>query len=163
MTCTASSSGKLPHACTHYNSEGSVCQLRVLYYYWTLTCFSLYAGSHTVLCLLEHGYYVTIIDNLDNAFEEAYRCASSTMIWKLLHRQSHEASRIRLHSSQEYPPYVLHQGVWRRRMQELAGDKASRMKFIKVRQPYSSVLQAVLHTRSQHACQASSSVNQLPC
>ena len=37
------------------------------------------AGSHTVLCLLEHGYYVVIIDNLDNAFEEAYRCASSTM------------------------------------------------------------------------------------
>lgn len=32
-----------------------------------------------MLCLLEHGYYVTIVDNLDNAFEEAYRCPSSTM------------------------------------------------------------------------------------
>ena len=37
------------------------------------------AGSHTVLCLLEHGYYVVIIDNLDNAFQEAYRWPSSTM------------------------------------------------------------------------------------
>ncbi|KAK9905085.1 hypothetical protein WJX75_009459 [Coccomyxa subellipsoidea] len=49
-----------------------------------------FIGSHTVLCLIDHGYNVTIIDNLDNAFEEA---------WK--------------------------------RMQELAGDKASMMKFIK--------------------------------
>ena len=30
------------------------------------------AGSHTVLSLLEHGFRVTIIDNLDNAFEEAF-------------------------------------------------------------------------------------------
>lgn len=30
------------------------------------------AGSHTVLSLLEHGCKVTIIDNLDNAFEVAY-------------------------------------------------------------------------------------------
>ena len=37
------------------------------------------AGSHTVLCLLEHGYYVVVIDNLDNAFQEAYRWPSSTM------------------------------------------------------------------------------------
>jgi UDP-glucose 4-epimerase len=44
-----------------------------------------------VLSLLDHGYRVTIIDNLDNSFEEAYR-----------------------------------------RMQELAGDKAANMKFIKV-------------------------------
>ncbi|CAK0787697.1 UDP-glucose 4-epimerase Uge1 [Coccomyxa viridis] len=49
-----------------------------------------FIGSHTVLCLLEHGYYVVIIDNLDNAVQEAYR-----------------------------------------RMQELAGDRADRMKFIK--------------------------------
>lgn len=49
-----------------------------------------FIGSHTVLCLLDHGYDVTIVDNLDNAFEEAYR-----------------------------------------RMQDLAGDKASKMKFIK--------------------------------
>ncbi|BDA49464.1 Bifunctional UDP-glucose 4-epimerase and UDP-xylose 4-epimerase [Coccomyxa sp. Obi] len=49
-----------------------------------------FIGSHTVLCLLDHGYNVTIVDNLDNAFEEAYK-----------------------------------------RMQELAGDKASKMKFIK--------------------------------
>ena len=48
------------------------------------------AGSHTVLSLLDHGYSVTIIDNLDNSFEEAYS-----------------------------------------RMKELAGDKASRMKFLK--------------------------------
>lgn len=44
-----------------------------------------------MLSLLDHGYAVTIIDNLDNAYEEAYR-----------------------------------------RMQELAGSKASNMKFIKV-------------------------------
>ena len=31
------------------------------------------AGSHTVLSLLDHNYTVTIVDNLDNAFEEAYR------------------------------------------------------------------------------------------
>eukprot|EP00884_Botryococcus_braunii_P011499 jgi/Botrbrau1/2034/Bobra.0047s0014.1 len=49
-----------------------------------------FIGSHTVLALLEHGYSVTIIDNLDNSFPEAFR-----------------------------------------RMQELAGDKASNMKFIK--------------------------------
>ncbi|KAK9814662.1 hypothetical protein WJX72_009401 [[Myrmecia] bisecta] len=49
-----------------------------------------FIGSHTVLSLLEQGHRVTIIDNLDNAFEEAYR-----------------------------------------RMQELAGDNASKMKFIK--------------------------------
>ena len=30
------------------------------------------AGSHTVLSLLDHGCNVTIIDNLDNAFEAAY-------------------------------------------------------------------------------------------
>ena len=30
------------------------------------------AGSHTVLSLLEHGCKVTIIDNLDNAFQIAY-------------------------------------------------------------------------------------------
>ena len=30
------------------------------------------AGSHTVLSLLEHGCKVTIIDNLDNAFQVAY-------------------------------------------------------------------------------------------
>lgn len=49
------------------------------------------AGSHTVLVLLESGCRVTIIDNMDNAFPEAYR-----------------------------------------RMQDLAGDKASRMQFIQV-------------------------------
>jgi hypothetical protein len=54
--------------------------------------FNKFTGSHTVLSLLDHGYRVTIIDNLDNSFEEAYR-----------------------------------------RMQELAGDKAANMKFIKVR------------------------------
>jgi hypothetical protein len=26
-----------------------------------------------VLCLIDHGYNVTIIDNLDNAFEEAWK------------------------------------------------------------------------------------------
>lgn len=31
------------------------------------------AGSHTVLSILDHGYHVVIIDNLDNAFEEAYK------------------------------------------------------------------------------------------
>lgn len=31
-----------------------------------------FAGSHTVLSLLEHGCKVTIIDNLDNAFQIAY-------------------------------------------------------------------------------------------
>jgi len=30
------------------------------------------AGSHTVLSLLDHGCKVTIIDNLDNAFQIAY-------------------------------------------------------------------------------------------
>lgn len=45
------------------------------------------------MALLEHGYSVTIIDNLDNSFPEAFR-----------------------------------------RMQELAGDKAANMKFIKVGQ-----------------------------
>lgn len=50
------------------------------------------AGSHTVLALLEHGYSVTIIDNLDNSFLEAFK-----------------------------------------RMQELAGDKADKLKFIEVR------------------------------
>lgn len=29
-------------------------------------------GSHTVLSLLDHGCKVTIIDNLDNAFQIAY-------------------------------------------------------------------------------------------
>lgn len=29
-------------------------------------------GSHTVLSLLDHGCKVTIIDNLDNAFQVAY-------------------------------------------------------------------------------------------
>lgn len=48
-------------------------------------------GSHTVLVLLEAGCRVTIIDNMDNAFPEAYK-----------------------------------------RMQQLAGDKASRMQFIQV-------------------------------
>ena len=57
----------------------SLCQLRLLCHHWILTLVSLLTGSHTVLCLLEHGYHVTIIDNLDNAFEEAYRCASSTI------------------------------------------------------------------------------------
>jgi len=47
-----------------------------------------------VLSLLDHGYSVTIVDNLDNAFEEAYR-----------------------------------------RMQELAGGKAGKMKFVKVLVP----------------------------
>jgi hypothetical protein len=47
-----------------------------------------------VLSLLDHGYSVTIVDNLDNAFEEAYR-----------------------------------------RMQELAGGKAGKMKFVKVLSP----------------------------
>lgn len=32
----------------------------------------MFAGSHTVLSLLEHGCKVTIIDNLDNAFQVAY-------------------------------------------------------------------------------------------
>ncbi|KAK9807927.1 hypothetical protein WJX73_003338 [Symbiochloris irregularis] len=32
-----------------------------------------FIGSHTVLSLLDHGYHVVIIDNLDNAFEEAYK------------------------------------------------------------------------------------------
>ena len=32
----------------------------------------MFAGSHTVLSLLEHGCKVTIIDNLDNAFQIAY-------------------------------------------------------------------------------------------
>ncbi|KAK9837417.1 hypothetical protein WJX81_000755 [Elliptochloris bilobata] len=32
-----------------------------------------FIGSHTVLSLLDHGYTVTITDNLDNAYEEAYR------------------------------------------------------------------------------------------
>lgn len=32
----------------------------------------LLAGSHTVLSLLDHGCKVTIIDNLDNAFQVAY-------------------------------------------------------------------------------------------
>ena len=32
----------------------------------------IFAGSHTVLSLLEHGCKVTIIDNLDNAFQIAY-------------------------------------------------------------------------------------------
>lgn len=49
------------------------------------------AGSHTVLALLEHGYSVTIIDNLDNSFLEAFK-----------------------------------------RMQELAGDKADKLKFVQV-------------------------------
>lgn len=30
-------------------------------------------GSHTTLVLLEHGYKVTTVDNLDNAFEEVFR------------------------------------------------------------------------------------------
>lgn len=30
----------------------------------------LFQGSHTSLVLVEHGYKVTAIDNLDNAFEE---------------------------------------------------------------------------------------------
>ena len=30
-----------------------------------------FIGSHTVLCLLENGYKVTIIDNLDNSFQLA--------------------------------------------------------------------------------------------
>lgn len=30
-------------------------------------------GSHTALVLLQHGYKVTAIDNLDNAFEEVYK------------------------------------------------------------------------------------------
>lgn len=33
---------------------------------------SLLVGSHTVLSLLDHGCKVTIIDNLDNAFQIAY-------------------------------------------------------------------------------------------
>lgn len=49
------------------------------------------AGSHTVLVLLEHGFKVVLMDNLDNSFQKAYD-----------------------------------------RMVELAGDKASNMKFIKV-------------------------------
>lgn len=36
------------------------------------SCLCSIAGSHTVLALLEHGYKVTIIDNLDNSFEEAF-------------------------------------------------------------------------------------------
>ena len=55
-----------------------------------------------MLCLLEHGYYVTIIDNLDNAFEEAYRCASSTMKSKLLHMQGLGAFKDHLESSLIY-------------------------------------------------------------
>lgn len=31
-----------------------------------------FIGSHTVLALLEADYSVTIIDNLDNSFDEAY-------------------------------------------------------------------------------------------
>lgn len=30
------------------------------------------AGSHTVLVLLEHGFKVCIMDNLDNSFQKAY-------------------------------------------------------------------------------------------
>ena len=41
------------------------------------------------------------------------------------------ASRDRLRNSQ-HSTYVSHQDLWHRRMQELAGDKADRMKFIKV-------------------------------
>ena len=57
-----------------------------------------------MLSLLDHGYAVTIIDNLDNAYEEAYR-----------------------------------------RMQELAGSKASNMKFIKVR--YSGTYAIATHLK----------------
>ena len=35
-----------------------------------LMYFDLSQGSHTSLVLVEHGYKVTAIDNLDNAFEE---------------------------------------------------------------------------------------------
>ncbi|KAL4424969.1 hypothetical protein ABPG77_002854 [Micractinium sp. CCAP 211/92] len=49
-----------------------------------------FIGSHTVLVLLEHGFKVVLMDNLDNSFQKAYD-----------------------------------------RMVELAGDKASNMKFIK--------------------------------
>lgn len=30
-----------------------------------------FIGSHTALCLLENGYRITIIDNLDNSFQLA--------------------------------------------------------------------------------------------
>ena len=61
----------------------------------------LLAGSHTVLSLLDHGCRVTIIDNLDNAFQVAYQ-----------------------------------------RMQDLAGDKAKNMKFVKVGLPESVLCSA---------------------
>ena len=37
-----------------------------------LLLIGLLAGSHTVLSLLEHNCSVTIIDNLDNAFEVVF-------------------------------------------------------------------------------------------
>lgn len=30
-----------------------------------------FIGSHTALCLLEHGYKITVADNLDNSFQLA--------------------------------------------------------------------------------------------
>ena len=55
----------------------------------------LLAGSHTVLSLLDHGCKVTIIDNLDNAFQIAY-----TRMQKLAGEKSKNMTFVKVYYSQ---------------------------------------------------------------
>lgn len=92
----------------------------------TLVCLSIYAASHTVLVLLEHGHSVVLIDNLSNSFPRVfdhmkklagdmadkmkYIKVQSTKTWQLRlrwfqHSSIQNASRPAVHTSSFEGPW----------------------------------------------------------
>lgn len=89
-----------------------------------------------MLRLLEHGYEVTIIDNLDNSVEGAYRWVRSLQQFTPpSHDANNRSSPFFSFTDRCDSPahkYDIDPMASCRRMQELAGRNSSRMKFVKV-------------------------------